>query len=71
MNNKLKSLVKFNKYMGTFHLIQAVFMLAVALSVEKVVNFKPLIVSNFLEYNNIIGRLVTVTKEVFNLPFGI
>lgn len=71
MNNKLKSLVKFNKYMGTFHLIQGIFMLCVALTVEKVINFKPLIVSNFLEYNKVIGRLITVTKEVFNLPFGI
>lgn len=70
-NDKLKSIKKFNLFMGMLHLVQAVFMLIVALQVEKVVNFKPMITSSFLEFDTLNMQLVTAPKEVFALPFGV
>lgn len=71
MNNKLKSLVKFNKFMGMFHLIQAVFMLIVAVSVEKVIEFTPPVFSNYLTFDKARGVLVNVSDKLFSVPFGI
>ena len=70
-NDKLKGLRRFNIIMGFFHLIQGGFMLFVSLNWDKVKDFQIPIISNFLEFNQKIGALVTVTEEVFKLPFGI
>lgn len=71
MNEKLKSLRKFNLVMGIFHFIQGAIMLYIALSVDKVINFKPQIMSYFLKFDTTQMRLVTDSKELFALPFGI
>ncbi len=71
MKKDLKSLAKFNFIMGFFHFIQGVFMLIVAISVEKVASFKPMIWSYFLKFDTNTMHLVTSPKELFALPFGI
>lgn len=68
---KYNSIRKFNLFMGFFHFIQGIFMLYVALNLEKVINFTPHIWSYFLKYDELAGRLVTDAKILFNLPFGI
>lgn len=70
-SEELKSLRKFNLFMGFFHFIQGVFMLYVALNVDKVINFKPEIWSYFLRFDPTTSRLVTDAKVLFTLPFGI
>ncbi len=68
---KFKSIRKFNLLMGLFHFMQGSFMLYVALNFDKVVNFTLPVRSYFLKYDIVSSRLVTETKELFNLPFGI
>src|ERR1035437_2462931 len=68
---KLKSIRKFNLFMGLFHFVQGLFMLYVALNFDKVVNFKPEIWSHFLKFDTVSGRLITDAKVIFELPFGI
>lgn len=70
-NKALKSIRKFNIFMGFLHLIQGLFMLIVALKIEKVVDFKPMITSSFLQFDTVNMQLVTAPKEVFALPFGV
>lgn len=70
-SNELKSIRKFNFFMGLFHFIQGVFMLYVALSFDKVIAFKPHIWSYFLKFDTSSMHLVTNAKVIFNLPFGI
>lgn len=69
--NKLVNIRKFNLSMGILHLLQGMFMLYVALMVDQVKNFKPVIISNFLQFDEATMKLVTSTREVFDLPFGI
>ncbi len=71
MDEKLKSLRKFNLVMGMFHFIQGAIMLYISLNVEKVINFKPQIMSYFLKFDQTQMRLVTEQKELFTLPYGI
>lgn len=68
---EMKSLRRFNLFMGFFHFIQAIFMLVVALNVVKVINYKPEIWSYFLRFDTASMRLVTDAKVLFTLPFGI
>lgn len=68
---KLVKLVCFNKKMGFIHLAQAIFMLIFALSFDRAVAFKPAIMSNFLTYNQTIGKLITNPETIFNLPFAV
>lgn len=69
--DRKKQLKRLNLLMGFFHLIQGGFMLYVALGWEKVRDFQVPIFTNFLEFNPKILQLVTVTKEAFQLPFGV
>ncbi len=71
MDEKLKSLKKFNFIMGMVHFVQGVIMLFISLNVEKVINFKPQIMSYFLKFDDSQMRLVTEQKELFKLPYGI
>lgn len=71
MKKDLHSLARFNFFMGFFHFIQGIFMLVVAIGVDKVANFKPIIWSYFLKFDTTTMRLVTNPKELFELPFGI
>lgn len=71
MKNIFKSLRKFNFFMGCFHLIQGIIMLTFALNIDKVINFKPAVYSNFLTFNNATMHLENIQKTIFSLPFGI
>lgn len=66
----MKKLKNFNLIMGILHLVQGFAMLFISINVEKVANFKPTIYSYFLKYDNSSMKLVTDTKELFNLPFA-
>ena len=70
-SKEVQSLRKFNMFMGIFHFIQGVFMLIVALNVDKVINYKPEIWSYFLTFDVSSMGLVTDPKVLFTLPFGI
>lgn len=70
-NKKLEALKRFNFRMGLFHFLQGVFMLIVALNFDKVIAFTPKIYSNFLMFDNTTKTLVTNSKVIFELPFGI
>ena len=65
-----KSLRRFNLIMGVFHLIQGIGMLVLSLVWDKIINFTPAIYVNSLTYDPIAGGLVSVTQELFKLPFG-
>jgi hypothetical protein len=65
------SLRRFNLIMGFLHFIQGSFMLFVALTVDKVSNFKPSILSNYLTFDVAQMRLVSVPDKLFELPFAI
>lgn len=71
MKDKLKSIKKFNLIMGFLHLVQAFVMLIIALNIEKVVSFKPVITSSFLEFDEVSMQLISAPKEVISLPFGV
>lgn len=68
---KLQKLRRFNVIMGVFHFVQATFMLVVSLTVDKVVNFKPYIQSNYLTFDPNRMTLITDNQNLFQLPFGI
>lgn len=62
---------KFNLIMGVLHLVQAIIMVFLATTViQKIGEFQPIITQNYLEYDAVLG-LVTKTKDLFTLPFGI
>ena len=65
------SLRRFNLIMGFLHFIQGSFMLFVALTVDKVSNFKPPILSNYLTFDVTQMRLISVPDKLFDLPFAI
>lgn len=71
MEEKLLKLRRFNLIMGFLHFIQGVMMLILSLTWDKIIDFKPKIFSNFLTYDPVLERLVTDTKPLFDLPFGI
>lgn len=70
MEEKLVKLRKFNIIMGFFHLVQGGFMLIAALSIEKIANFKPIIQTNYLMFNETTLSLETNTQNAFELPFA-
>lgn len=72
MKEKLDKLVKFNKTMGLFHLIQAILMLFLATSViGKIAEFQPSITQFYLAFNFDTQALETSSRVLFTLPFGI
>ncbi|HBR31835.1 MAG TPA: hypothetical protein DD733_07095 [Clostridiales bacterium] len=71
MDTVFKKLRRFNLIMGTFHLVQAIFMVFMAYFViDKLEAFQPTIVQNYLTYVPEQG-LVLMSRELFTLPFGI
>lgn len=68
MNLKLK---KFNIVMGALHFLQALIMLFVAIFVDKIADFKPIITTTYLVYNPVTMSLEPSIKELFYIPFGI
>lgn len=72
MEEKLQKLKKFNLIMGALHLAQGVLMLFLATSViQKIAEFQPTITQNFLAYDVELQSLVTTSKSLFELPFGV
>jgi len=67
----MKKLIKFNFIMGILHMVQALAMVIIALSVEKVANFTPTIYSYFLKFDTNSMRLVTDVQKIFELPFAL
>lgn len=71
MDEKLQQLKKFNIIMGTFHLVQGILMAYFASSViQKIGEFKPVIVQFYLKFNTTTRSLEPAVKELFELPFG-
>ncbi len=66
-----ESLRKFNGIMGVLHLLQASLMLGFAIFIDKIADFKIPVRSYFLSFDQTQMRLVTETKELFDVPFGI
>ncbi len=72
MTEKYQKLVRFNKIMGVFHLIQAIIMLVLATSViQQITEFSPTIIQSYLTYDFQTEALVSETRNLFELPFGI
>ena len=68
----LKKLRRFNVIMGFFHLLQAVIMAILATSVIQTISeFKPQITQFYLTYNTQTMSLEQVSKNLFELPFGL
>ncbi|MBN2853143.1 MAG: heliorhodopsin HeR [Clostridia bacterium] len=68
---KVKSLRQFNLIMGILHFVQGAFMLTVALTIDKVKDFKTPIWSYFLNFDQEQMRLVTQPKELGTVPFAV
>lgn len=72
MEKKFKKLVNFNLIMGFLHFIQSGIMLILSTSViQKISQFKPNIIQNYLSYNSQTNSLEPATRSLFDLPFGI
>lgn len=72
MEEKLQKLKKFNLIMGLLHLVQGIAMLFLATNViQKIAEFQPTITQNFLKFNLESQSLVTSSKSLFDLPFGL
>lgn len=72
MEEKLQKLKRFNLIMGALHLVQGIAMLFLATNViQKIAEFQPTITQNFLKFDVATRELVTASKELFDLPFGI
>ncbi len=68
----LKKLRRFNLIMGFFHLAQAVIMAILATSlIQTIGQFKPQITQFYLSYNTQTQSLEQVSRQLFELPFGI
>ena len=67
-----KRLRRFNMIMGALHLVQAVLMAFLATSVIQTISqFKPAITQFYLTYNPQTQSLEQVSRELFELPFGL
>lgn len=72
MEKKFEKLKRFNLIMGGFHFVQGILMIFLATSViQKIAEFQPKIVQNYLKFNEVTRTLEPATKELFVLPFGI
>lgn len=72
MKEKYESLVKFNYKMGLVHLFQAFLMLFLSVSViQKISEFRPMIVQNYLKFNIFTQSLEPATRNLFKLQFGV
>lgn len=71
MEKKLEKLRRFNIIMGGFHFVQGIIMIFLASSViQKIGEFKPMIVQYYLRFNTTTRSLEPAVKELFELPFG-
>jgi uncharacterized membrane protein len=71
-NNVYGKLRRFNKIMGGLHFIQGIAMLFLATSViQKIAEFQPTITQLYLTFDPATQSLVSASKPLFELPFGI
>ncbi|MGM0366504.1 MAG: hypothetical protein ACQEP5_08215 [Actinomycetota bacterium] len=61
---------RFNGAMAALHLIQAVLMLVMGLTVANIKDFRLPFTVSFLTYDRTIGSLVTETRNIGSLPIG-
>jgi len=66
-----KSLRKFNVFMGFLHLIQGSAMLIFALTIDQIKNFRTPVWSNYLNFDTVTQRLVSVPEKLFTVPFAV
>lgn len=62
---------RFNGTMAALHFVQAMFMLVMGLSLEKVRDFKLPFTVSFLTYDVKLQSLVTEVRNIGNLPIGV
>lgn len=67
----LPKLRKFNLIMGSLHFVQGLLMLILSLTWENIINFKPSIMSYYLQFNTLTFTLESDPQVLFQLPFGI
>ena len=67
----LKSLRRFNLFMGFLHLLQGSAMLVFALTIDKIKDFRLPVWSYFLNFDETQMRLVTQPEKLFNIPFAV
>lgn len=71
-NEKLLKLRRFNLIVGGLHLVQGIAMLILASTViQKLSEFKPDIIINYLSYNTVTSSLEPASSVLFSLPFGV
>lgn len=71
MQDVYKKLRNFNLIMGGVHLIQATIMFFLATTViQKISEFQPTIIQYYQQFNLETRTLEVVSKELFELPFG-
>ncbi len=72
MEQQLQKLKRFNLIMGGLHLIQAIAMAFLATSViQQISQFQPSITQFYLTFDTATSSLVTASRELFDLPFGL
>lgn len=70
--DRLKPLRRFNLIMGGLHLVQGIAMLFLATTIiQNIAEFKPTIIQFYLTFDPHTQSLVSTSKELFELPFGI
>lgn len=67
----LKSLRRFNVFMGILHFLQGSAMLTFALTIDKIKDFRLPVWSYFLSFDETQMRLVTQSDKLFNIPFAV
>ncbi len=67
----VKSLRKFNVFMGFLHFVQGSLMLFFALQIEKIANFKLPLLSYFLKFDVEQMRLVSLPGKIADVPFAV
>lgn len=66
-----QKLRRFNLIMGLVHFLQAIAMLVLAFTViQKIAEFSPVIRQFYIGYNTQTQSLETMSRDLFNLPFG-
>jgi len=70
-NISFSYLRRFNLFMGTLHLIQAILMLTFSITIDKISAFRTPIWSYFLKFDQEKMRLVTEPRKLGEIPFGI
>ena len=67
-----KKLNRFNVFMGTLHLLQAIAMVVLAVVIfPALLDFEPTIIQYYQTINMATGELITVSQNLFSFPYAI